>query len=263
MSVRPGIALGAGLLLVLAASGCYDFSELGPPGDDLSVADDAMPAPSDDGGHRPDDDDLDAAVRCGGLDDCPTGYNCVDKLCRAAVAGCAAHKSAWPTAGDGVYWISPDGTSRLAYCDMAQRTELCTTRQETHSGKTREGSKTAFTMTSVLAADGRSCDLWAVRASDGFPLGVWAKEYNAAMIKQCPALGFVDDIALSSCPYGSGGGSSNCGFPVVPLYAYGHECMNCMLNQGTFTQYTKMGPFTNGAALSSVDGTVRARCKTR
>src|SRR5207302_8410517 len=141
---------------------------------------------------------------------------------------------AWPAAGDGVYWIDhTDGTTRLAYCDMTLRTELCTTKQEAHSGQTREGSKTNYNMTSVLAADGRSCDVWAVRAGDGFPLGVWAKEYNAAMVKQCPALGFVDDIAITSCPYGSGSGYSNCGFPVVPLYAYGHECQNCMLNQGT------------------------------
>jgi hypothetical protein len=83
------------------------------------------------------------------------------------------------------------------------------------------------------------------------------------MLTQCAALGFVADIAVSQCPYGTASPYSNCGFAVSPLYAYGHECVNCTLNNGVFTQYTKMGPFTTGAVLSSVDGTTRARCKTR
>jgi hypothetical protein len=48
-----------------------------------------------------------------------------------------------------------------------------------------------------------------------------------------------------------------------PLYPYGHKCVRCDLHSGTFTQYVKMGPFTEGYILTSVDGTARARCKTR
>jgi hypothetical protein len=250
------------LACAACVAGCYDFSELGPGTADRGVPSDAGP-PSGGG----DDGDVvaDLAIACVGLDDCPTGYNCIDKVCRPAVVGCAAHKTAWPSAGDGVYWIAPAGSPpRLAYCDMSLRTELCTTAQATHTGKTREGSNTAFSMTSALSADGRICDVWAVRGSDGFPLGVWAKGYNSLMLSQCQALGFVDDVAISQCPYGSDAGYSNCGYAVSPLYAYGHQCLGtCQIGGGTFTQYTKMGPFTTGAVLSTVDGAIRARCRAR
>jgi hypothetical protein len=240
-------------LMVAGASGCFDFAALGNARSDLGAADLSSPAAGD----------LNTVVRCTAFGDCPTGENCVQQLCRPAVASCAAHKAAFTAATDGIYWIAPGGSPLLAYCDMSVRTELCTTQQGSHTGQTREGSATPFSMTSQLAADGTTCDLWAVRASDGFPLGVWAKPDNSLSLTQCAALGLVDDVAISQCPYGTSAPYSNCGFNVSPLYAYGHECINCALHQGTFTQYTKMGPFTTGAVLSSVDGTTRARCKTR
>lgn len=246
------------LVLVLLAGGCFDFASLGRTPRDLS-ANPPLPV-----GDMADDDGGDPSPQaCGRLEDCPAGYNCVAKLCRSASVSCAAHKSAWPGAADGVYWIAPSEVPELAYCDMHLGAELCTTRQHSHNGKTREGSGLAFSLTSVLSADGRTCDLWAVHASDGFPLGVWEKEDNEAKLTQCQVLGFLADVAIGECPYGSSSGYSNCGFPVVPLYAYGHQCENCKLNPGTFKRYTKMGPFTGGSVLSSVDGTVRARCKTR
>lgn len=239
--------------LGLALAGCFDFSALGPPPADLAAP--GVGAAPGGGG--------DDAGACTGLEDCPAGRNCIAGVCRAAAADCAAHKAAWPSAGDGVYWLAPPSAPpRLAYCDMARGAALCTDTMGTHRGVTREGSSTAFTMTSVLSADGRACELWAVRAEDGFPLGVF-EDVAGNRLDQCKTLGFVDDLAIGRCPYGTDAGYSDCGFGVSPLYAYGHACSNCMLNSGTFTHYVKMGPFTTGSVLSSADGSTRARCKTR
>jgi len=238
----------------LGSAGCFDFSALGPPAADLSVATGEMSPPDlDDGG----------VLSCAGFDGCPAGQNCIDGQCRGAVASCAAHKQAWPKAGDGVYWIVSGGQNHLAYCDMALGTELCTDVMGAHSGKTREGSNLAFSLVSLLSADGRSCELWALRANDGFPLGQFAKDVPGITLGQCQALGFLDDLALGGCQYGTDTGYSNCGFAVSPLYAYGHKCTGCQLNSGTFTHYVKMGPFTTALVLTSNDGTTRARCKTR
>jgi hypothetical protein len=146
---------------------------------------------------------------------------------------------------------------------MALGVELCGDTMGSHAGKTREGSSLDFTLVSQLSPDGSICELWALRAGDGYPLGPFAKDVPGITLNQCQALGFLDDSALGQCPYGTDPGSSNCGFAVTPLYAYGHKCTGCMLNSGTFTHYVKMGPFTSGATLTTVDGVTRARCKTR
>jgi hypothetical protein len=251
------------LLLVLscALAGCYDFDALGPPGADLSVAvDDGT------GGSGSDDDGGVAdggALACSSFDQCPRGENCVDGHCQGAVTSCAATKSAWPKSRDGLYWLAATDGAHLAYCDMALGRELCTDTMAMHSGKTREGSSLDYTMVSQLSADGGICELWAARASDGYPLGRFDKDVAGITLNQCQALGFVDDSALGQCAYGTDSGYSNCGFAVTPLYVYGHKCTGCMLNSGTFTHYVKMGPFTSGATLTTVDGVTRARCKTR
>jgi hypothetical protein len=237
------------LLALCLASGCFDFSILGSGSHDLSMT---PGPPIDDGG-----------TSCATSAQCASAQNCVLGQCRDALPSCAAQKATWPQGGDGVYWIVPSSGPQLAYCDLALGTELCTQSAASHTGRTREGSNLTFTMTSVLTDGGNACDVWAVRASDGFPLGQFAKDLPGITMGQCQALGFVDDLALGVCQYGTDTGFSNCGFNVTPLYAYGHKCTNCTLNTGNFTHYVKMGPFTDGFVLSSVDGATRARCKTR
>jgi len=250
------------VVLVCALAGCYDFDALGPPGADMSIAVDDGTGGSggiDDGGGVDDG----GALACVTIDQCPRGQNCIGGFCQGAVASCAAQKTASPGARDGLYWLAESSGVHLAYCDMALGRELCTDTQATHTGKTREGSNLAFSMVSQLSADGSICELWALRASDGYPLGRFAKDVAGITLNQCQALGFVDDSALGQCSYGTDPGYTNCGYAVTPLYAYGHKCTGCMLNPGTFTHYVKMGPFTSGATLTTVDGVTRARCKTR
>jgi hypothetical protein len=251
-----------GPLALLALAGCFDFSALGPPTELGMISD--LDGGGIGGGGESDDAGADLAPTCKSIDDCPRGSNCVNTSCQPAVASCAAHKAAFPQAGDGVYWIAgSDGTPHLTYCDMRLGAALCSDERGDHTGKTREGSKLTFNLTSVLTSDGKSCELWALRAADGFPLGVFAKDVPGITLGQCETLGFPKDGVLGECKYGSASGYSNCGYQVTPLYAYGHRCVMCTLNTGTFTVYTKMGPFTNGAALTSFDGSTRASCLVR
>jgi hypothetical protein len=241
------------LISSLCLAGCFDFGALGPaPPGDLSLRD-LLPLPTGDGG-----------TACTTSAQCASAQNCVDSQCRDAQPSCAAQKAAFPRGADGVYWIAPSSGPQLAYCDMTLGAELCTQSTAMHSGRTREGSSLGFTMMSVLTDGGNACDLWAVRASDGFPLGLFSKDLPGITVGQCQALGFAGDLALGTCHYGtdSAAGYTNCGFAVSPLYAYGHHCVSCMLNTGDFTHYVKMGPFTDGEVLTSVDGATRARCKT-
>jgi hypothetical protein len=247
----------------LLTAGCFDFSLLGPG--DLGV-----PSEGGVGGGGSDPDDggdpglPDLTPTCRTYADCANGTNCIGSVCLPAVESCAAHKAAWPQSGDGVYWIGAAGATHLTYCDMQLGAALCSDTRTSHSGKTRDGAKLAFTMNSVLSADGKSCDLWTLRATDGFPLGVVDKTENPSIVLgQCETLGFLGDVSVSQCNYGTASGYSNCGYAVSPLYAYGHRCVMCMLGTGTWSSYTKMGPFTNGATLTSFDDSKRATCRTR
>ena len=126
------------LLLCGALAGCYDFDALGPP-----AAPDFSGVFIDDGGFgQPDDGGVGdgGPVACMTTDQCPRGQNCIDGSCRGAVTSCAAHKAAWPHAGDGLYWVAPGGVVHLAYCDMAIGAELCSDTAASHTGHTREGS---------------------------------------------------------------------------------------------------------------------------
>jgi len=251
------------LVALVFATGCYDFSLLGPPSE-LGV-----PGVVDGGvggGGGTDDGfvTIDATPTCAGYADCAKGSNCIDSVCQPAVASCAAHKAAWPKSTDGVYYIAAADGPHLTYCDMQLGVALCTDAKAAHTGKTRDGAKLAFNLSSVLSADGKSCDLWALRGTDGFPFGVVDKnEVPSIVLGQCETLGFLGDLAISECPYGSATGYTNCGYAVTPLYAYGHRCVMCSLGTGTFASYTKMGPFTNGAALTSFTEAKRATCRTR
>jgi hypothetical protein len=251
--VRFALGPFAVAFVVASASGCYDFRALGSGNADLSAQQEIPPDP-------------DGGTTCTTSTQCASAQNCVVGQCQTALASCAAQKAAFPQSTDGVYWIVPSSGPQLAYCDMKLGTELCTQSTATHTGRTREGSNLAYSMISVLTDNATACDVWAVRASDGFPLGPLDKDpANNILLTQCQTLGFIDDLALGNCRYGtdSANGYTNCGYTVSPLYAWGHICMACDLGNGTFNHYVKMGPFTDGKALTSVDGATRARCKTR
>jgi hypothetical protein len=200
------------------------------------------------------------AFRCTDTDACSMGYNCEKGTCVAATVSCTAHKSAYPTATDGVYWINPTGTPMRAYCDMKLLTELCTEVEGEHRGKTREGSGVAYTMRSILHARDGVCSVWAVRASaDGMPVGMLSPEAGQTM-STCQALGFARDVALGACDFGDIAGYSNCGFAVSPLYQWGNRCSGCVLNDGVYPTYVKQGPMHSSSVISSVDGSFQSRC---
>jgi hypothetical protein len=240
------------VLLTVFLAGCFDFSALGGSKD---MAMQNEPPPDPDGG-----------VPCSTTMQCVSTQNCIAGQCRVALASCAAQKAAAPQSTDGMYWIDTQSGPQLVYCDMKLGTELCTpgTPQQ-HTGRTREGSNLSFTMMSQFADSADSCDIWALQGTDGFPLGPFGKDLPGITLTQCQTLGFVDDVSLSECRYGTdtAGGYSNCGFTVTTYLAWGHHCSSCAMGNGDWTHYVKMGPFTDGKSLTNVSGTIRARCKTR
>jgi len=89
---------------------------------------------------------------CDEANPCDGAFNCEQHACVEPTVSCNAHKNAYPSAPDGVRWISPSGTPMRAYCDMAERVELCTEIEGDHRGVTRDGSRLAYSLRSVLIA---------------------------------------------------------------------------------------------------------------
>ena len=195
---------------------------------------------------------------------CALGFNCVGEACVAASVSCAAHKSIYPDSVDGVYWIQPSGTPMLAYCDMQERTELCTEIEEEHHGRTREGSNTPFAMTSILYADQGECAIWALRSvPENYPFTLLGLGLPHEL-GTCEAFGFRADAALGACKYGDWTGSTSCGFPVAaPYYQFGDFCDGCTLNDGSHDTYVLMGPVHSSDVLSDFGGSVQTRCRVR
>jgi hypothetical protein len=201
--------------------------------------------------------------RCADITSCATGFNCDHGACVAATVSCAAHKSAYPSSPDGVYWINPTGTPMRAYCDMQLESELCTEIEGEHRGRTRDGSNLAYTTRSILHASDGKCSLWAVRGSaDGYPLR--ALEMLAGQkLGSCQALGFAGDVALGSCAFGDSTGYTNCGFALSTLYQWGNHCSGCVEGDGISATYVKQGPMHSSSVLSSFDGSVQSHCAIR
>ncbi|MDC0740755.1 hypothetical protein [Polyangium mundeleinium] len=81
-------------------------------------------------------------------------------------------------------------------------------------------------------------------------------------MKTCKALGFIDDDTLGTCLFGAA--TTTCGYDVSSgYYRYGNSCQGCTLNTGPFATYVLQGPMNTASVLSSMDGSMRNRCKAR
>ena len=198
---------------------------------------------------------------CQTLADCEAGQNCLGQLCTPALASCAAVKAMSPAAKDGIYWIAPAAKAQRAYCDMALGTELCTEVAGEHNGRTRDKAAIPYTMSSLLMPAQGVCKIWALRGTnDGIPFQSLAAYGSVPQGYTCIYLGFVLDGKLGGCLYGST--KTNCGFTIAAFYRYSNECTGCDVGAGSFDRWTKQGPISNGAVLSSTSGGAFTTCKT-
>lgn len=193
--------------------------------------------------------------------ECPTGQNCMNARCVAALVSCAAQKTSYPSSQDGVYWIRPAGQTYRAYCDMAISAELCTEIEGEHRGKTRDPAALGYTMMSLLLAGDGVCRMWAIRSAEGYPFNRLEPVNGVAPGSTCRSLGFVGDGVLGICDYGSQ--LSDCGFSARPLNVWGNHCIGCVLNDGDYDRYTLQGPVSTGFTLSSMNGSVATTCSVR
>lgn len=204
----------------------------------------------------------DGVCGCTLLDHCPTGTSCVARLCQAAVASCAATKTAYAGAADGEYWIKPaTGAAYRAYCDMALGREICTEAGGTVTGKTREGSGINWSGHAKLDHKTGLCTLYALKGPT-YPF----EDLNAVAgqtMKTCAAFGFKADGTLGNCLFGSGAGRGKCGFTITTYNRYGNQCTGCTLNAGNFHDYTLQGPISNGTLITNFSGTIVTTCRVR
>ena len=191
---------------------------------------------------------------------CNDGFNCAGGSCVPATVSCAAHKSSYPSSGDGVYWIGPP--AMRAYCDMRVPIALCTEVTEAHSGgRTRDGSNVTFALTSVLLWSQGECAIWALRAlPEGIPFGPYRRTHP---LTTCQAFGFVADGQLGNCAYGDSPGYTACGFGAPPLYQMGDDCAGCVVGDGPHDLYVRQGPLHESRALTSSDPSTQTRCKVK
>ena len=191
---------------------------------------------------------------------CSDGFNCAAGSCVPATVSCAAHKSSYPSSGDGVYWIGPP--AMRAYCDMRVPIALCTEVTEEHSGgRTRDGSNVTFGLTSVLLWSQGECAMWALRAiPEGIPFGPYRRTHP---LTTCQAFGFVADAQLGNCAYGDTAGYTACGFDAPPLYQMGDDCAGCVVGDGPHDLYVRQGPVHQSSVLTSSDPSTQTRCKVK
>jgi hypothetical protein len=196
---------------------------------------------------------------CRYISHCTHGHNCIQNQCIAANhPGCAEYKNAYPPINDGEYWLtSASGVIRV-YCDMQMQKVLCSTVESTQTGRTRDASALAYTMTSVLMEDG-TCKIWNLRGtSDGKPLDRLHK-HQGNTLDTCQALGFLADHQINSCPYGAS--YTNCGYPGT-LYRYGNWCSGCTSYDGQYNRYVLQGAMNTASIISNTSGTIASFCKT-
>jgi hypothetical protein len=159
--------------------------------------------------------------------------------CVPATVSCAAHKSSYPSSGDGVYWIGPP--AMRAYCDMRVPIALCTEVTEEHSGgRTRDGSNATFALTSVLLWSQGECAIWALRALPrGFPSDRIAAPTRSPPVRRS-ASSLTDSSATA--PTATAPDTTACGFGAPPLYQMGDDCAGCVVGDGPHELYVRQGP---------------------
>jgi hypothetical protein len=206
-----------------------------------------------------------APPACRGIDDCATGHNCFGGRCEPAPLNCNALKTDQPGAGDGVYWIQGGPVPTRVYCDMRERLELCSEREEEHKGFGRDPSHIHFVMRSVLDLTAGVCKVWALRSVNGsWPLDELSRSDPARAIDTCQMLGFKATARLGQCLFGNMGGSySDCGFGASNFLRWGSLCPSCQQNPGEFDRYVLQGPIFRGTVLSNTFGTVATTCRVR
>lgn len=202
---------------------------------------------------------------CGNGPPCGAGLNCVSNhtQCRPSVQSCAATKQLYADSTDGEYWLQPvGGNAYRAYCDMRLGTELCTESQGARSGRTRDASALNYSMTNQLLPLLGVCELWALRASDGYPFDRLGAQGGQGM-STCQALGFLGDDDLGGgCFFGSAL-AAKCGYSVPSYLRYGNACAGCGMNDGIWPRFMLQGPMSGAQVLTDVAGTVRMRCRYR
>ena len=188
----------------------------------------------------------------GGIDE---GQEGLAEAC--AVDTCGDVLAANPGSADGVYWILDEGNPERAYCDMAAGVALCSEGGDTWEGVTRDASALPFTLEGLLLPDSATCEIWAVRHSvDGTAFGPLEDQ----VLDTCQALGFVGDVTLGTCLFGSL--EDSCGFTDDLFYRYGNQCSGCTVNDGAFDSYVRQGEMESARVLSTFSGTVRTVCLT-
>lgn len=194
---------------------------------------------------------------CTGIDDCQSGNNCVAGACVPALTSCAAQKARYGST-DGEFWLLRDGLPVLSYCDMAAEVTLCTETVSDVTGRSRDGAALTVLMKTQLNHAAGTCDLWAVRANDGYPLDNFTTD-------SCTNLGFKGVTSIAGCQFGSAYSPADCGFGLAAnkLYRYGVACSGCTLNNGTFPVYTLQGVMNTAGVLTNFSGTKRMVCKVR
>jgi hypothetical protein len=190
--------------------------------------------------------------------DCDSGFNCFSGRCEAAPLNCNALKTDHPAAGDGIYWIQPGPVAQRVYCDMRERLELCSEREEEHKGFGRDPSHIHFVMRSVLDLGAGVCKLWAIRSvAGGWPLD----DFRGG--DTCAILGFRSTQALGRCPFGDSAPNTNCGFTAANFLRWGTFCSGCVQNDGPHDRYVLQGPIHSGFILSNTVGTIATLCRVR
>jgi len=255
------------VLTALCGAGCYDFHALGGRDAAIELAAD-MTAAVDSGPEDTDPDGGTVPPACG----CGTDENCIAGQCVKAPGDCDTLKSMFPTsapARDGVYTLIYGAKSHRVYCDMQQRTALCSdVPGEAHNTRTRDGLSRPVHWLSTLAADEGSCSLWAIQHDDGHPYGPLIQTNGKTKISTCQGLGFVKDKQLQFCRYGKANltdvNKGTCGFTNTDWLIYYNECPTCMAPySGSTGDWELMGPMSNVQVLSTVNGNIKTVCATR
>jgi hypothetical protein len=201
---------------------------------------------------------------CRQTNECESGFNCFSGRCEAAPLNCNALKTDHPAASDGIYWIQPGPVPMRVYCDMRERLELCSEREEEHKGFARDASHLHFVMHSVLDLNAGVCKLWALRSVTGnWPLEAFNRALPANQRDTCVLLGFKGTSSLGRCPFGDAAPNTNCGFASANYLRWGTTCSGCQQNDGEHDRFTLQGPIHTGHILSNTVGTIATRCRVR
>jgi hypothetical protein len=199
---------------------------------------------------------------CSTMDDCASGNNCVAGACTPATTSCTQEK-ALHGSPDGEYWINPSGTPQRVYCDMQLGVVLCSETATLNSGQTRDGSHLPIQMMSVLNHAQGTCDLWALRATDKFPIDFYSDNFGTGL-NTCSAIGFKSVAKATGCLFGSSNGYGNCGYDIgTNYYRYGTNCSGCSQYNGLYPSYQLQGYMFTATVATDFAGNQRLSCKMK